>query len=137
MNHISLSKSLHVLITVIICMMIHSCAGIERNDSITDYSTTGFVTPDCFQVITKSEPDISSRTLTEKRETSIKTAREQLFPEVRRHMKSYFLSSSKQDIGNRIPEVEKEVENYVSRGYIVCEFHLDDASSVPGRFVFL
>lgn len=130
MLNIFLKKTSVILFTILLCGQLLSCAGVVRDDSITDYSNNGFVTSDCFQIIVKSEPDMSSRSLTEKRDSSLKTAKEQLLPEGRRQFKAYILSASIPEQDARMPQIEKEVENYISKGYIVCEYHLEDASSV-------
>ena len=106
------------------------CSHQVREDSITDYTGTGFVTSSCFQILVKSQPDANARTLTEKRESSLKLTREQLLPEARRQLKGYILSSPIPDQESRMPRIEKEVENYISKGYIVCDYNLEDASSV-------
>jgi len=125
-----MKKIILLAVPALISGLFFCCSSQVRQDSITDYTSTGFVTDSCFQVIVKAQPDSNARTLAEKRESSLKLAGEQVLPEAQRQLKAYILSTPITNQDSFMHRIEKDVENYISKGYIVCNYNLEDAASV-------
>ncbi len=97
-----------------------------------DFSTSGVLGNDCFQVIIKMEPEKNSKTMHDRRISAYIKAKENIINEAEKQIISYYTSLVKavkdENIGS--DKIKKRAADYARKGKLEQEFYLDDDSVI-------
>jgi len=98
-----------------------------------DFSTSGLLGDDCFQVIIKMEPDKEAISMHERRESAFIKAKKNIYSEAEKQIISYSLLSRKDN--GTVSEaddaaIKKMAASYAESGKLEQEFYLIDDSAV-------
>ncbi len=122
---------LSLLITALLLTL--SCSSYELHEPQKyDYSTSGVLTDDCFQVIITMPPDKELRTMSEQRENAYIKAKNSISQETARQIMNYYTANipGGKVSDDMVPVLEKKFEVYSRHGVIDQEFYLIDNSAV-------
>lgn len=98
-----------------------------------DFTTSGPLGEDCFQVVVKMEPDRDAVTMHERRESAFIKARKIIYTEAERQIAEYCLASRKNSETVQESDesaIKKIAASYAGSGKLEQEFYLIDDSVV-------
>ena len=97
-----------------------------------DFSTSGPLGDDCFQVVVKMVPDKDALTMHERRESAFIKAKKNIHSEVEKQIISYILASHNNGtaLTSEDSTIKKMASSYAGSGKLEQEFYLIDDSVV-------
>lgn len=98
-----------------------------------DFTTSGPLGEDCFQIVVKMEPDNDAVTMHERRESAFIKAKKNIYTEAEKQIISYCMSSHKDGGTGHEPDeaaIKKLAASYAGSGKLEQEFYLIDDSVV-------
>lgn len=123
-------KKLTIFFIILTCA-IYSCRSNELKGNLRyDFTTSGALGEDCFQVIISASPDAELRTMAEQRENAFIKAKNSITAETEKQLLIYY-SSSKSLRPDDIPEetvnsLKKKSGLYSKKGIIEQEYYQMD-----------
>lgn len=127
-------KFFHSAIILAAVIFLSGCATTQLPEPYaSDFSTSGPLGEDCFQVIIKIEPDKDAVSMLERRESAFIKAKKNIFSEAEKQIISYSLLSRKEN--GAVSEADEEgikkmAAAYAESGKLEHEFYLIDDSVV-------
>ena len=117
------------------CFLNYSCRSNELKGNLKyDYTTSGALGEDCFQVIIKAVPDNELKTMTEQRENAFIKAKNNIAAETEKQMIAYYTSAKSIQAETLSEEsvnlLKKKAAEYSKKGIIDQEYYLMDNSAV-------
>lgn len=115
-------------------IILFSCSSYELHEPQKyDYTTSGILADNCFQVVITMPPDKEFKTMSEQRENAYIKAKNSIVSETAVQILNYYTSNSASG-GNlseeRISNLKKRFEEYSRKGVIDQEYYLIDNSAV-------
>ncbi len=98
-----------------------------------DFTTSGPLGDDCFQVVIKVEPDKDAVTMHERRESAFIKAKKMIYSEAEKQISSYYYSAGKDAATDQPGDdsgIKKAAASYSGSGKLEQEFYLSDDSVV-------
>ncbi len=123
-------KKITIFLIILTCT-IYSCKSNELNGNLRyDFTTSGALGEDCFQVIISASPDSELKTMAEQRENAFIKAKNNIIPETEKQVFIYY-SSSKSLRPDEIPletvnSLKKKSSAYSKKGIIEQEYYQMD-----------
>lgn len=123
-----------ILITSL-ALILSSCLSHELKEPYkSDFSTSGTLTDDCFQVIITTAPDKNLKIMSEQRANSLKKARNNIKDETERQITSFY-TTSKSLTSDGLPDdkmiiIKTKSDKYTESGKVEYEYFLIDNSAV-------
>jgi hypothetical protein len=116
---------------IILTCTIYSCRSNElKENQKYDFTTSGTLGEDCFQVIISASPDSDLRTMAEQRENAFIKAKNSILSETEKQILAYYLSAKTLSQDNIPPEtlnsLKKKSAVYSKKGAIEQEYYLMD-----------
>ena len=120
---------------IIISLFLYSCKSNNLKETQKyDYSTSGALTNDCFQVIITVQPEREFKTMADQRENAFIKAKDSIPAETEKQVLSFYSSDKSIEIEN-IPEKQLKIlkeksADYARQGIIDQEYYLIDNSAI-------
>ena len=113
-------------------LLVSGCGSTQLSEPYaSDFSTSGPLGEDCFQVLIKMEPDTDSSSMYEKRQSAYIKARKNLYSEAEKQIMAYCISSRQGKISeSEEAAIKKTAASYAESGKFEEEFYLIDDSVV-------
>jgi len=120
-----------ILFLIFIC----SCRSYNLEDTQKhNYTTSGALSDDCFQVIITARPEGNLKTMADQRENAFIKAKASIVPETEKQIMTYYTSNKTMAIENlqqeNINMLKKRASEYSKSGIIEQEYYLIDNSAV-------
>lgn len=114
-------------------VFLSGCSSINLAEPYaSDFSTSGPLGDDCFQVVIKVEPEKDAVTMHERRESAFIKAKKNIYSEAERQIVSYYLSQNGGVAADELANsgIRKKAASYADSGKLEHEFYLNDDSVV-------
>ncbi|HOP30780.1 MAG TPA: hypothetical protein P5120_10280 [Spirochaetota bacterium] len=113
-------------------LLVSGCGSTQLAEPYaSDFSTSGPLGEDCFQVLIKMEPDTDSSSMYEKRQSAYIKARKNLYSEAEKQITAYCMSFRQEKISeSEEAAIKKTAASYAESGKLEEEFYLIDDSVV-------
>jgi hypothetical protein len=120
---------------IILTFTFYSCISNELKGSLkNDFTTSGTLGEDCFQVIITASPDADLKTMTEQRENAFIKAKSSIFAVTEQQILSYYLTANGGKVENlpqeKIDYLKKKFSAYSKQGIIEQEYYLIDNTAI-------
>ncbi len=120
---------------IIFSLLLFSCVSRELKDQQKyDYTTSGILSDNCFQVIVSAGPDQDLKTMTDQRENAFIKAKDSISLETEKQILAYYLKNKSINIDSVSTETLKTLKDkseiYSKQGIIEQEYFLIDNSAV-------
>jgi len=127
-------KKLTLFLIILTCT-VYSCRSNELKGSLRyDFTTSGSLGEDCFQVIISASPDSDPRTMAEQRENAFIKAKNSILSETEKQVLAYYSSVKSLSPENIPPEtlnsLKKKSAAYSKKGVIEQEYYQMDNSVI-------
>ncbi len=124
-----------VISLIIITLFVYSCRSNElREPQKFDYTTSGALTDDCFQVIVTVAPDRELKTMADQRENAFIKAKDSIPTETEKQVMEFYAAGNSLNIAElsleKINILKVKSETYSKQGIIDQEYYLIDNSAV-------
>jgi hypothetical protein len=124
-----------IILLVFLSLLVYSCRSNElREPQKYDYTTSGALTDDCFQVIITVPPDHEFKTMAEQRENAFIKAKDSIPAETESQIIAFYSAGNSIDVTNvpqdKINLLKEKSESYSKQGIIDQEYYLIDNSAV-------
>ena len=127
-------KYIHSVLIISAIVFLSGCASTQLPEPYaSDFSTSGPLGDDCFQVVIKMEPDSDASTMYERRQSAYIKARKNIYPEAEKQIVNYSMMSRKES--GTISEsdeagIKKMAAAYAESGKLEHEFYLGNDSVI-------
>jgi hypothetical protein len=123
-------KNLTIFLIILTCT-VYSCRSNELKGNLKyDFTTSGALGDDCFQVIISASPDTELKTMAEQRENAFIKAKNSISSETERQMLDFYLSSKSIKPDNipleTVNSLKKKSGAYSKKGIIEQEYYQMD-----------
>jgi len=130
-----------VSISLLMILFISSCMSNElKEPQKYNYTSSGALTDDCFQVIITTPPDRDLKTMVEQRENAFIKAKDSIISETEKQILLYYSLNNSISIDSISPGIIKALKEksniYSKNGIIDQEYYLSDNSAVLVYRVF-
>lgn len=128
-------KKLLPLLFITLCLSVYACRSNELKENLkNDFTTSGALGEDCFQVIITSTPDNELKTMAEQRENAFIKAKNSITEETEKQILAYY-KAVKSAESDTLPEekiniLKQKSAVYSKKGIIDQEYYLIDNSAV-------
>jgi len=125
----------YILFLIFPAALVISCKTYELQGSHKfDYTTSGALTENCFQVIITMPPDKEFKTMTEQRESAFIKAKDSIGAETEKQILTYYCVNRSIEIesipSDKLNVFKDKATDYSRRGIIDQEYYLIDNSAV-------
>lgn len=124
-----------IIFLIFLSLLIYSCRSNElREPQKYDYTTSGALTDDCFQVIITVPPDREFKTMADQRENAFIKAKDSIPAETEKQIIAFYAAGYSINITDmpqdKVNLLQKKSESYSKQGIIDQEYYLIDNSAV-------
>lgn len=124
-----------IIFLILLSLLIYSCRSNElREPQKYDYTTSGALTDDCFQVIITMTPDREFKTMADQRENAFIKAKDRIPAETEKQIKEFYAAGNSINIADmpqdKVNLLKEKSETYSKQGIIDQEYYLIDNSAV-------
>jgi predicted membrane metal-binding protein len=120
---------------LILALLIYSCSSNELKEPHKyNYTTSGTLTDDCFQVIVTASPDREMKAMADQRENSFIKAKDSIPAETEKQILLYYTAEKSLTIetlpDEKLKLLKEKAVSYSKKGIIDQEYYLIDNSAV-------
>ncbi|HOP63123.1 MAG TPA: hypothetical protein PK358_10940 [Spirochaetota bacterium] len=117
-----------------VIILLSGCSSIKLKEPYaSDFTTSGPLGEDCFQVVVKAVPDREAITMHERRESAFIKARENIYAEAEKQIAAYITSVREKQgtaVKDDADDIKKTARGYAESGKVEQEFYLIDNTAV-------
>jgi len=124
-----------IILLILLSLLVYSCRSNElREPQKYDYTTSGALTDDCFQVIITVPPDREFKTMADQRENAFIKAQDSIPAETEKQIIAFYTAANSINITDlpqdKVNLLKEKSETYSKHGIIDQEYYLIDNSAV-------